>query len=160
MALQAGLSVDIDAIPAGPTKTELAKEIAGGDFSPAAAPALNDPATTVALIELNAVLGVSARNVKAINGKLDINPADVYAGESVGITCALCHSVTDGSVFAMQNGGSIGKRVDGPTNHFLNVGAAMRSPKILARFTRRSRSIWPRINTCPRRAKASVQAVA
>ena len=124
-ALQAGLSVDIDAIPAGATKTELAKEIAGGDFSPAAAPALNDPATTVALIELNAILGVSARNVKTINGTLDINATDVYAGESVGITCALCHSVTDASVFAMPNGGTIGKRVDGPTNHFLNVGAAV-----------------------------------
>ena len=125
MALQAGLSVDIDAIPPGPVKTELAKEIAAGDFSVAAAPALNDPATTVALIELNAVLGISARNVKAFNGTLDIDPVNVYAGESVGVTCALCHSVTDASVFAMPNGGTIGKRVDGPTNHFLNVGAAI-----------------------------------
>ncbi len=125
MALQAGLSVDIDAIPAGATKTELAKEIAAGNFSKAAAPVLNDPATTVALIELNAVLGVSARNVQAINGTLDIDPVNVYAGESVGISCALCHSITDASVFAMPNGGTIGHRVDGPTNHFLNVGAAI-----------------------------------
>ncbi|MEI9949015.1 MAG: hypothetical protein WDO74_08525 [Pseudomonadota bacterium] len=79
----------------------------------------------MALIELNAVLGVSARNVKAINGTLDIDPTNVYAGESVGVTCALCHSITDSSVFALPNGGTIGHRVDGPTNHFLNVGAAI-----------------------------------
>ena len=125
MALQAGLSVDIDAIPPGALKTELAKEITAGDFSAAAAPALNDPGTTQALIELNAVLGLSARNVKAFNGTLDIDPVNVYAGESVGVTCALCHSVTDASVFAMPNGGTIGHRVDGPTNHALNVGAAI-----------------------------------
>jgi cytochrome c2 len=86
---------------------------------------LNDPATLEVLIEANAVLGVSARNVKALDGKLTIDPADVYAGESVGITCALCHSITDSSVFSLAKGGSIGKRVDGPTNHNLNVGASI-----------------------------------
>lgn len=123
MALKAGLSVDIDQVPAA-MKTVLAAELKT-DLSPANAPALNDYKTTVALIEANAVIGLSARNVKTLNGTLDIDATDVYAGESVGVTCALCHGITDGSVFALPNGGSIGKRVDGPTNHFLNVGASL-----------------------------------
>lgn len=124
MALKAGLSVDIDSVPDA-MKTVLAAELKT-DLSPANAPALNDYKTTVALIEANAVLGLSARNIQMpLNGTLDINPTDVYAGESVGVTCALCHSITDGSVFNMPMGGTIGKRVDGPSNHFLNVGASV-----------------------------------
>ncbi|HYP89545.1 MAG TPA: hypothetical protein VEQ59_15360 [Polyangiaceae bacterium] len=122
-ALKAGLSVDIDKVPADMVPV-LAKELKT-DLSVKNAPNLNDPAVTVALVEANAILGVSARNVSALNGKLDIDPEDTFAGESVGITCALCHSITDGSVFSLPNGGSIGKRVDGPTNHNLNVGASI-----------------------------------
>lgn len=121
MALEAGLSVDIERVPA-----TLAQEIAAEldtDLSVAEAPTLNDPSTTEALVEANAVIGLSARNVSELNGKLDIDATDVYAGESVGVTCALCHGITDGSVFAMPDGGSIGRRVDGPTNHNLKVGA-------------------------------------
>ncbi|HYQ15145.1 MAG TPA: hypothetical protein VEQ58_05300, partial [Polyangiaceae bacterium] len=102
----------------------LAKELKT-DLSPKNAPNLNDPAVTVALVEANAIIGVSARNVGELNGTLDINPDDTAAGESVGITCALCHAITDGSVFVLEKGGSIGKRVDGPTNHNLNVGASI-----------------------------------
>ncbi len=128
MALKAGLSVDIDSIPTGDLKTELAKEITAikGGADATTQTALNSVDTTVALIEMNAVLGLSARNITTpLDGKITINTTDVYAGESVGVTCALCHSITDGSVFSMPSGGSIGKRVDGPTNHFLNVGAAV-----------------------------------
>lgn len=122
-AIAAGLSVDIDNVP-----EEMVPVIAAElktDLSPAKAPALNDPATTIALVEANAIIGLSARNVKTLNGKLDIDAADVYAGESIGVTCALCHGITDGSVLPANKGGSIGKRVDGPTNHNLNVGASI-----------------------------------
>lgn len=122
-AIAAGLSVDIERVPAAMVKV-IAAELKT-DLSKAKAPALNDPATTVALIEANAVIGLSARNVTALNGTLDIDPVDVYAGESVGVSCALCHGITDGSVLAAGKGGSIGKRVDGPTNHNLNVGASI-----------------------------------
>ncbi|MBA3819948.1 MAG: hypothetical protein H0X17_13720, partial [Deltaproteobacteria bacterium] len=37
--------------------------------------------------------------------------------------CAFCHAITDGSVFKLPHGGSIGREVDGPTPHTLNVGA-------------------------------------
>ncbi len=122
-AIAAGLSVDIESVPAAMAKV-IAAELKT-DLSKAKAPALNDPATTVALVEANAVIGLSARNVTTLNGKLDIDPADVYAGESVGVTCALCHGITDGSVLPLGKGGSIGKRLDGPTNHNLNVGASI-----------------------------------
>ncbi|MEJ7731357.1 MAG: hypothetical protein WKG00_19345 [Polyangiaceae bacterium] len=121
MALAEGLSVDADRIPEA-MKDALVAELAT-DLSPAQAPLLNDPATTEALVEANAVIGFSARNVTALNGTIDIDPDDVYAGESVGATCALCHGITDGSVYKPQGkGGSIGKRVDGPTNHDLQFG--------------------------------------
>ena len=121
MALAGGLSVDIEKVPAAVAKL-IAAELKT-DLSPKNAPTLNSPAATIALVEANAVIGLSVRNVKKLNGTLDINAADIYAGESVGVTCALCHGITDGSVYKSEAGGSIGKRVDGPTNHNLNVGA-------------------------------------
>jgi len=127
MALKAGLNVDIERVPAA-MKPVLAKELAT-DLSKAMAPALNDPATTVALIEANAVIGLVAMKggnlISALNGKLDLDPNDVFKGESVGVSCAFCHGVTDESVFVLPNGGTIGKRVDGPTNHNLDVGASL-----------------------------------
>lgn len=47
---------------------------------------------------------------------------DVNNGDKVGVSCALCHTITDGSAFNMPNGGSIGHRLDGRTNHNLNMG--------------------------------------
>ena len=44
-------------------------------------------------------------------------------GDRVGVSCAFCHAITDGSTYQMPKGGSIGKEIDGPTPHFLNVGA-------------------------------------
>ena len=67
---------------------------------------LNDPATTIALLKLNAVVGVKG-NFDA-GGTL----------KSIGITCASCHSTVDNS-FAP----GIGKRLDGWPNRDLNVGA-------------------------------------
>src|SRR5262245_37003038 len=68
-ALGVGLKVDADVIPA-----DLAQRIKQGRVD------LDDPATTVALLKLNAVVGVKAF-------------ADERGGvKSVGITCAICHS--------------------------------------------------------------------
>ncbi|MBC7793715.1 MAG: hypothetical protein H7Z43_08400, partial [Clostridia bacterium] len=120
-ALALGLSVDIERVPQNLRATVEAE--AATDLSQARAPNLNNPAITAALVEANAIIGFSARNVVALNGSIDISPDDVYAGESVGATCALCHAITDGSVLDLASGGSIGRRVDGPTNHHLNYGA-------------------------------------
>jgi hypothetical protein len=67
---------------------------------------LNDPANTLALLKLNAVVGL--QGFFNSNGSLS----------SVGITCALCHSTVDDS-FAP----GIGQRLDGWANRDLNVGA-------------------------------------
>ena len=70
---------------------------------------LNDPATTVTLLKLNAVVGLKG-TVTTVNGKDTLM--------RVGITCALCHSTVDNS-FAK----GIGRRMDGWPNRDLNVGA-------------------------------------
>jgi hypothetical protein len=94
-ALAVGLKVDAEAVPA-----DVADGIKAGTVN------LDDPATTLALLKLNAVVGVTG--FFASDGGL----------RSMGIQCALCHSTVDDS-FAT----GIGKRLDGWPNRDLNVGA-------------------------------------
>ena len=102
-AMQAGVNFDVDALPAD-LKAALTSELKT-DLSPAKAPKLNDPATLDMLVKANAVIGM------------------VPKGGKVGVTCALCHAITDKSLYAMSGDrGSIGRRIDGPTPHQLNVG--------------------------------------
>lgn len=97
-ALGVGLKVDAEALPAA-----VVQGIQNGTIS------LTAPATTVALLKLNAVVGLKG-TVETVNGKDTLT--------HVGITCALCHSNVDNS-FAK----GIGKRLDGWPNHDLNPGA-------------------------------------
>jgi hypothetical protein len=90
----AGLKVDVDALPGN-----LQAKLKHGKVD------LDNPATTLALLQLNAVVGV--KGVFDKGGSLN----------SIGITCALCHSTVDDS-FAP----GIGKRLDGWPNQDLNVG--------------------------------------
>ena len=101
-ALQLGLQVDADMVD-GATKAQLGAELKA-DPSGRTSKLLNDPAVTVALINAGAVIGFSPKNGK------------------VGVSCALCHTMTDASVFKVAQGGSIGSRVDGLANHDLNIG--------------------------------------
>jgi|SRR5581483_11768711 len=94
LALQLGLKVDSAAIP-----KSVAAQIKAGKVN------LNDPKTTLALLKLNAVVGV--RGFFNKNGTLS----------SVGLTCAVCHSTVDDS-FAP----GIGKRLDGWPNQDLDTG--------------------------------------
>src|SRR4029434_3982238 len=93
-ALAVGLKVDSEALPPA-----VVQGIQNGSIS------LTNPATTVALLKLNAVVGLQG-TVENINGQ------DVLT--RVGITCALCHSTVDNS-FAP----GIGKRLDGWPNRNL-----------------------------------------
>ena len=106
-ALAVGLKVDVDALPAA-----LKTEIAAGKVN------LDDPATTIALLKLNAVVGVTAFT----------NPDGSV--KSMGIQCAFCHSTVDDS-FAP----GIGKRRDGWPNRDLNVGAIVSLAPNLKPFT-------------------------
>jgi hypothetical protein len=94
-ALAVGLKVDVDALP-----DALIAALNEGKVN------LDDPATTVALLKLNAVVGV--KGFVNSRGSLD----------SIGIRCALCHSVVDDSLAP-----GIGHRLDGWANRDLNVGA-------------------------------------
>jgi hypothetical protein len=93
-ALNLGLKVDVDALP-----NSLEKDIEKGNVN------LNDPASTLALLKVDAVLGVKG----------------IFQGNtltSVGLTCAVCHSTVDNSLAF-----GIGHRLDGWANRDLNVGA-------------------------------------
>lgn len=113
-ALQLGLSIDVDAL-SEPMRNALAVELRT-DLSPANAPLLNNPATLIAMINANAVIGLVAKDSDG-NGVIDVS-----AGDKTGASCAMCHTITDGSAYSMPNGGSIGRRLDGRANHFLNFG--------------------------------------
>ncbi len=113
-ALILGLHVDIDALDAA-TVQALTAELQA-DPSGRTSTILNDPATTVKLINANAVIGLPAKDT---NGDGAI---DVLSGDKVGATCALCHTITNGSALTMPNGGSIGSRQDGRTPHTLDFG--------------------------------------
>ena len=95
-ALAVGLKVDMDALPPA-----VVQGVKNGTIN------LDDPATTLALLQLNAVVGVTG-HVSADGKQLT----------SIGIQCALCHSTVD-DAFAP----GIGHRLDGWPNRDLNVGA-------------------------------------
>jgi len=98
-ALKVGLKVDADALPAG-----ILEKVD-----------LKSPATTVALLKMNAVVGLQA-TVDADNHITRL-----------GVTCALCHSTVDNSVMP-----GIGRRKDGWPNRDLNVGAIIALSPVLA----------------------------
>ncbi len=106
-ALAVGLKVDAEALPA-----ELKARIRAGKVD------LDDPATTLALLRLNAVVGLTGRFDEA--GRI----------KSLGTQCALCHSNVDDS-FAP----GIGKRLDGWANRDLNVGVIVSLAPNLKPFT-------------------------
>jgi mono/diheme cytochrome c family protein len=94
-ALSVGLKVDVDALPPA-----LVAALQAGQVD------LTDPAVTMELVRLNAVVGVVGQVVG--QGRL----------KSIGITCALCHSTVDSRT-------GIGRRLDGWPNRDLNVGAIL-----------------------------------
>jgi hypothetical protein len=106
-ALAVGLKVDMDALPAA-----LVEQVKRGEVN------LDDPATTLALIKLNAVLGV--KGTFNADGSL----------KAVGLSCAVCHSTVD-DAFAP----GIGHRLDGWANRDLNTGAIISLAPDLSVFT-------------------------
>lgn len=97
MALAVGLKIDSTMVP-----NSLLEGITQGRVD------LNDPANTLALLNLKAVVGVLPIDTPTSSGGM----------QSVGITCALCHSTVDDAIAP-----GIGRRRDGWPNRDLNVGA-------------------------------------
>jgi hypothetical protein len=113
-ALTVGLKVDIDALP-----DVVVDALRAGTVD------LTDPAVTIALLRLNAVVGV--RGTVTDDGRLT----------RVGVTCALCHSSVDNS-FAR----GIGRRLDGWANTDLNVGAIVALSPALDDATKAEFRTW------------------
>ncbi len=95
-ALALGLKVDAEALPPATLAALRAGRIN-----------LNDPAVTLALLDADAVVGLTAHRARP-NGGL----------ANVGIQCALCHSTVDDSVAP-----GVGRRLDGWPNRDLDIGA-------------------------------------
>lgn len=108
-ALSVGLKVDADALPPG-----ILQQVD-----------LKSPATTVALLKLNAVVGIQAT----------VDSANHIT--RLGITCALCHSTVDNSAAP-----GIGRRQDGWPNRDLNVGAIVALSKALTAAQRAVYTSW------------------
>jgi mono/diheme cytochrome c family protein len=116
-ALALGLKVDADVLPPGILdKVDL-----------------TSPATTVALLTMNAVVG--------IQGTVDSNNHITR----LGITCALCHSTVDDSVMP-----GIGRRRDGWPNRDLNVGAIIALSPALSADKKAVYASWGRGKYDPR----------
>ena len=113
-ALAVGLKVDVEALP-----REVIAALRAGEVD------LTNPAVTIELLRLNAVVGVQ--------GKVN----DVGQLTSVGITCALCHSSVDNSYTT-----GIGKRLDGWSNTDLNVGAIVALSPALDAATKAEFNTW------------------
>ena len=113
-ALAVGLKVDVEALP-----RRIIAALRAGQVD------LTDPAVTIELLRLNAVVGV--------RGKVD-NTGHLT---SVGITCALCHSSVDNSFTT-----GIGRRLDGWANTDLNVGAIVALSPALDEATKTEFNAW------------------
>lgn len=117
-ALGLGLKVDVDALP-----RSLIRALKRDQLD------LDDPAVTLTLLELQAVVGLTG--VFNAQGHLT----------SVGIQCALCHSTVNDSLAP-----GIGHRLDGFANRDLNIGAIIAAAPNLQPFVRLLKIVDPTID--------------
>jgi mono/diheme cytochrome c family protein len=115
-ALALGLKVDVEALP-----RRLIAALRAGQVD------LTDPAVTIELLRLNAVVGIQGK----------VNEAGQLT--SLGTTCALCHSAVDDSLMP-----GIGRRLDGWANTDLDVGkiVALSPSPLLDEETREEFKNW------------------
>jgi mono/diheme cytochrome c family protein len=124
-ALSVGLKVDADALPQ-PVKDGIANRTVD----------LDSPATTVALLKLDAVIG--------LRGQVT-NVGGVDRLTRVGVTCALCHSTVDNSFSS-----GIGRRLDGWPNRDLDPGAIIALSPTLSAVQKAVYTSWGKGKYDPR----------
>jgi hypothetical protein len=127
MALELGLKVSSPALP-----PDLIAQLKNDKVN------LDDPAVTLALLQLDAVVGV--KGFFKEDGTL----------ESVGIRCALCHSTVDDALGPALPG--IGRRLDGWANRDLNIGAIVALAPNLQPFVDLLKIVDPTVNVTKVRA--------
>lgn len=101
---------------------------------------LNDPQTTLALISLDAVVGVKGTVSTGTDSRLHL--------DRVGITCALCHSTVSKDLDLPVAGGAVnlrgivGERRDGWPNRDLNPGAIIALSPAIPQSTKDILNTW------------------
>ncbi len=120
-ALSVGLKVDVDALPAS-----VVQALQNNTVN------LSDPAVTLLLLSANAVVGVAG---KVTGSHLD----------SIGITCAFCHSTVDNSLMK-----GIGHRLDGWPNRDLDVGTIVSLSPVLSPAQKADLTSWGKGKFDPR----------
>jgi hypothetical protein len=114
-AMALGLKVDVEALPPA-----VIRALRTGQLN------LDDPAVTLTLLELNAVVGLTGRFTAA--GHL----------RSIGIQCALCHSTVNDALAP-----GIGQRLDGFANRDLDIGTIIAAAPTLQPFVDLLRIVDP-----------------
>jgi hypothetical protein len=134
-AASVGLKIDVAALPA-----EVVKGVTDGTIP------LDDPQTTLALLSLNAVVGVKGQVSKGADGKLHL--------DRVGITCALCHSTVSRDLQVTAPGaagaridlaGVIGNRLDGWPNRDLQPGTIISLSPALTKKQAAEYASWAKL---------------
>jgi hypothetical protein len=113
VALGVGMKVDVEALPRATIRA-----LRNDDVD------LDDPAITLQLLQFDALIGVKGR---ITDGQLT----------SIGVTCALCHSVVDDSLAP-----GIGRRLDGWPNRDLDVGTIISLSPVLTDAQRAVFTSW------------------
>ena len=134
-AASVGLKIDAAALPAA-----VVKGVIDGTIP------LNDPQTTLALLSLNAVVGVKGQVSTGADGKLHL--------DRVGITCALCHSTVSKDLQVTAPGpagttinlaGIVGNRLDGWPNRDLQPGTIISLSPALTPGQKAEYGSWARL---------------
>ncbi len=134
-ALEIGLQLDSQRIPATVLPGLQADLSLGGGAQGGDTPTLDDPSVFTELLERGAVVGLVGMDVDGAAG------LDLLGNDRLGMSCALCHSMVDGTLFdGSADGaafpGSMGVRMDGTAPAELRLGA-------LFAYADRSRLLYP-----------------
>lgn len=109
-ALDLGLQIDAESLPGDPPLLP----VAGGGGGTLA---LDDPAVFADVLAEGGVLGLVPMDED------DDGIFDPLMGDTIGISCALCHAIVDGAVLSdPSTGGAIGARMDGPAPKKIDLG--------------------------------------
>ncbi len=130
-AASVGLKIDADALP-----PQVVEGVVSGSIP------LDDPQTTLALLSLDAVVGVKGQVSQGADGKLHL--------DRVGITCALCHSTVSKDVHVLAGGktdlaGIVGKRLDGWPNRDLQPGTIISLSPVLTPGQKAEYASWVKL---------------
>lgn len=130
-AASVGLKIDADALP-----SSVVEGIADGSIP------LDDPQTTLALLQLDAVVGAKGEVSQGPDGRLAL--------KRFGVTCALCHSTVSKDVHVLAGGetdlaGIVGHRLDGWPNRDLQPGTILSLSPALSKMQAAEYASWAKL---------------